>query len=93
MLFFGKVRIDITKLKEFGEKLQAGALGPSFTKATYCLLEDPTVGLNIWEARDREDLEKKLKPHRVYYTELLEITPMILPQESQKILMERMKRN
>ncbi|RPI79714.1 MAG: RNA polymerase sigma factor [Desulfobacteraceae bacterium] len=67
VLFFGKVRIDITKLKEFGEKLQAGALGPGFTKSTHCLQDDPTVGLNIWEVLDREDLEKKLKPHRAYY--------------------------
>jgi hypothetical protein len=92
MLFFGKVRINITKLKEFGEKLQSGALGPSFTKSTHCLQDDPTVGLNIWEARDREDLEKKLKPHRVYYAEVLEIEAVITPQESQRILIEQLKK-
>lgn len=93
MLFFGKVRINITKLKEFGQKLQSGALGLSFTKTTHCLPDDPTVGLNIWEALDREDLEKKLEPHRAYYSEVFEITPVITALESQKGLMEKMKRN
>jgi hypothetical protein len=87
MLFFVKVRIDINKLAELGEKLQSGELDKSSLKSTYCLQDDPAVGLNIWEAKDKKDFEIKFEPHREYYAEVLEIAPVILPAESQKLLM------
>lgn len=87
MLFFGKVRIDVNKLTGLGQKLQSGELDRSFIKSTHCLKDDPSVGLNIWEAEDREDLEKKLVPHKVYYAEVTDIMPVILPIEAQKLLM------
>ncbi len=88
MLFFVKVRVDVNKLAEFGQKLQAGAL-PTHPVSTYCLKDDPSVGLNIWEAENREAFEKAFAPHREFYSEEIEIAPVITPQESQKILMEQ----
>ena len=86
MLFFVKVRLDLNKLGELGQRLQAGSL-PTHPVSTYCLQEDPAVGLNIWEAADREAFERAFAPHREYYAEVLEITPVIAAQEAQRILM------
>lgn len=86
MLFFVKVRIDIDKLSDLGQKLQAGAFS-THPISTYCLTEDPAVGLNIWEAEDLDAFEKALAPHREYYSAVMEVTPVITPQEAQRILM------
>ncbi len=88
MLFFVKVRVDINKLAEFGQKLQTGVLR-THPVSTYCLQADPAVGLNIWEAKDQEAFEKAFAPHREYYSAVMEITQVITPQEAQKILMEQ----
>ncbi|HEX7555507.1 MAG TPA: hypothetical protein VF338_02700 [Leptolinea sp.] len=88
MLFFVKVRVNIDKMAEFGRRLQTGALN-THPLSTYCLKEDPSVGLNIWEAEDEKGFESAFAPHREFYTEILEISPVILPQESMKILMNQ----
>ena len=87
MLFFVKVRVDVNKLAEFGQKLQAGALR-THPVSTYCLKADPAVGLNIWEAESQEAFEQAFAPHKAYYSAVLEVVPVITPQEAQKILME-----
>jgi len=89
MLFFVKVRLDTGKMIELGKKLQAGEI-PTHPVSTYCLKDDPAVGLNIWEAEDRTDFDRVFAPHREYYSEILEVTPVILPQESMKILMKQL---
>jgi hypothetical protein len=89
MLFFVKVRVDVNKLAELGQKLQTGALH-THPVSTYCLKDDPSVGLNIWEAENQEAFEKAFAPHREYYSVVMETIPVITPQEAQKILMERM---
>lgn len=86
MFFYVKVRIDTDKLFELGEKLQSGELDKSNLKMTYCIKDDPSVGINIWEADDREDFDKIFAPHKVYYKEILEITSVITPKESMAIL-------
>ena len=89
MLFFVKVRVDIDKLGEFGQKLQTGALR-THPLSTYCLKDDPAVGLNVWEAENQEAFEKAFAPHRTYYSEVMEIVPVITPQEAQRVLMEQL---
>ncbi len=88
MLFFVKVRIDINKLAEFGQKLQGGVLR-THPISTYCLKSDPSIGLNIWEAEDPEAFERAFAPHREYYSAVMEVVPVITPQEAQNILMEQ----
>lgn len=88
MLFFVKVRVDVGKLVELGQKLQAGAF-QTHPLSTYCLKEDPSVGLNIWEADNREAFEKAFAPHREYYSEVMEIVPVVTPQEAQGMLMSQ----
>ena len=90
MLFFVKVRIDIKKLAEFGQKLQSGELDTSQTKSTYCLKDDPSVGLNIWEAEDRKTFEQALVPHKTYYAEVMEVAEVIPPQEAKTLLRDQL---
>ncbi len=92
MLFFVKVRLDLNKLGELGQRLQAGTL-PTHPVSTYCHQADPAVGLNIWEAADRDAFERAFAPHRAYYAEVLEITPVLTAQEAQRILMAQMLGN
>jgi hypothetical protein len=90
MLFFGKVRIDLEKLTELGQKLAANELDTNFIVHTYCLKDDPTVGLNIWQANSINDLNKKLESHKPYYREISDITPVITPEQSQEVLLKQM---
>jgi len=89
MLFFVKVRIDVGKMPELGQKLASGELDKSCLKSTFCIQNDPSVGLNIWEAADREDFERVFAPHRQYYAEVMEITPVIRPEEAMQLLMRQ----
>lgn len=89
MLFFVKVRIDVSKLAELGRKIQSGGFSTHPT-STYCLKDDPSVGLNIWEAADREDFERKFAPHREYYVAVYEVTPIIMAAEAQQLLVKQM---
>jgi hypothetical protein len=81
--------VDINQLVEFGQKLQAGAFH-AHPVSTYCLKNDPTIGLNIWEADSPEAFEQAFAPQRKYYAAVMEIVPVITPQEAQKILMEQL---
>jgi hypothetical protein len=89
MLFFVKVRINVDKLEELGHKLSSGELDITPIQSTYCVQDDPTVGLNIWEAEDQADFEARFEPHKAYYADVMEITPVMTPEESQKMLMEQ----
>ena len=93
MLFFVKVRIDLNKLDELGKKLQSNELDLSNVLSTYCLEDDPSVGLNIWQSENREEFERVFAPHKQYYSEIIEIKTVITPAESQKILMEQLAVN
>lgn len=87
MLFYVKVRIDTKKVMQLLEAMESGELNSSHVKTTYCLKEDPAVGINICEATDLEDLKRRLLPHQVFYKEIVEIVPLILPEESLQMLM------
>jgi len=89
MLFFVKVRIDMSKLAELGRKIQNGEFN-THPKSTYCLQDDPAVGLNIWEAADLEDFERKFAPQREYYAEVYEVTPVITATDAQHLLVKQM---
>ncbi len=89
MLFFVKVRIDLKKMPEMGAKLSSGELDKSPILSTFCIADDPSVGLNIWEAESRDDFEKKFAPHKEYYAQVMEVTPVITAKEAQQLLMKQ----
>jgi hypothetical protein len=90
MLFYVKVRIDVSKLAELGRKIQSGEFD-AHPKSTYCLQDDPSVGLNIWEAADLADFERKFAPQREYYADVYEVTPVITATEAQQLLAKQIK--
>jgi hypothetical protein len=86
MLFFVKVRIDVDQVNELGRALAEGSLDRSALRSTYCHQYDPEVGLNIWEADDPADFRHRFAPHRAFYRDLVEVTPVITPVEAMQLL-------
>jgi hypothetical protein len=91
VLFFVKARIDETKIVELGQKMQSGELDTSQIIMTYCIKEDPTVGISFWQASTKINFEEIFARHRFYYKEVIEIIPVITPMESMKLIMENMQ--
>ena len=87
-LFFVKVRIDTSKMMEFGQKLQSGQLDTSHTILTYCSKDDPTIGMSFWHANNREHFDEIFANHLVFYKEVLDITPVITPMNAMKAIIE-----
>ena len=87
MFFLVKAQIDLEKLPELGKKLQTGELDTNNIKSTYCLKDEPTVGISIWEAKNNKDFEEKFKPHKKYYKEVKEILHVITPEQAMGLLM------
>ena len=91
MLFQVKVRVNLNKMAEFGQKLQKGELDRRCIRGeTYCLKNDPAVGFSIWEAADKKEFDTYFNPWRNYYQEA-EINEIITALEAQKKLMEQKK--
>lgn len=86
MLFFVKVRIDVAQMAEMGRRLADGTLDRSALRSTYCHAFDPEVGLNIWEAETPEQFRQLFAPHRAYYRDVVEVTPVIIPSEAMALL-------
>lgn len=91
MFFLVRVRVDVTKLVEFGTKVANREFDNSSTRWTYCLKDDPTVGFSIWETEDEAELEKKLGPYRPYYKEI-QISRVVLPTEAQALIIKALAR-
>lgn len=87
-LFFVKVRIDTSKMMEFGQQLQSGQIDTSLTILTYCSKDDPTVGMSFWHADSREHFDTIFANHRPFYKEVLEITRVITPMKAMMAIME-----
>ena len=91
LFFFVKVRIDSTKMMEFGQKLQNGEIDTSHTIMTYCVENDPTVGLNFWHVDNLEEFEKVIAQYKPYYKEIIETIQVITPMNAMKMIIKNMK--
>jgi hypothetical protein len=91
MYFLVKVKVDVNKLAEFGKKVANREFDNSAIKFTYCLKNDLTVGYSIWETADEKEFENKFNPYRPFYKEI-EIPPVILPSEAQKMIIDQIKK-
>jgi hypothetical protein len=92
MLFQVKVRVDLTKMAEFGQKLQRGELDRSCIRGeTHCLKHDPAVGFSIWESESQSEFDTKFNPWRNYYNEV-EIKEVITPMDAMSTLFNQLKK-
>jgi hypothetical protein len=92
MLFQVKVRVDLAKMAEFGQKLQKGELDRSCIRGeTHCLKNDPAVGFSIWEAASQSEFDAKFKPWRNYYSEV-KIQELITPMDAMSALFNQLKK-
>jgi hypothetical protein len=92
MLFQIKVKVNLSKMVEFGQKLKNGALDRSCIRGeTYCLKNDPAVGFSIWEAASKAEFEATFAAWSSYYEEI-EIAEVITPQEAMGLLFNQIKR-
>jgi hypothetical protein len=89
MFFLVKVRVDLETLPAFGAALQRRELDNSAVLHTYCLKDDPAVGLAVWEVADAGELERKLGPWRPYYTDV-EVSEVVTPDEAQRLLLAQL---
>jgi hypothetical protein len=89
MLLFVKARVRRETLPEFGRKLAAGEFGPSPVAWTFCLAEDPAVGLSLWEVASMADFEARFALQRPYYDDLLEVREVVTAPEAMRRLMTR----
>jgi len=82
MYFQVRVRVDITRMAEFGTRLREGSLDRSAIRGeTYCLADDPAVGFSVWEARDSAEFEAIFAGWKPFYAET-EVRPLIAPAEA-----------
>ncbi len=92
MHFQVKVRVDVSRMMEFGQKLQKNELDRNCIRGeTYCLKDDPAVGFSVWEADSRPEFDEKFAPWRRYYSEV-EVNEVITPMEAMGALMTRLKK-
>ena len=89
MLFHVKVRVNLAKMAEFGQKLQKGELDRSCLRGeTHCLKNDPAVGFSIWEANNKNEFNSKFAMWRNYYDDV-EVNEVITPLEAMTILFKK----
>lgn len=91
LLFFVKVRIDTAKMMELGQKLQSGELDTSQIIMTYCVKDDPSVGMSFWQAHSQKSFDEVFAQHRLFYKEVIQIIPIITPMDSMRLIMENMQ--
>ena len=93
MLIQVKVRVDLSRMMEFGQKLQRGELDRSCIRGdTHCLKDDPAVGFSVWEVPSWTDFESRFGPWRTYYSEV-ETKEVITPMEAMAALARQKSTN
>ncbi len=91
MFFLVRVRVDVTKLAEFGRRIAAREFDSGSTRWTFCLKGDPTVGYSIWETASEAEFERKFGPYRPYYREI-EVSEVVTPAEAQALILKTLAR-
>jgi hypothetical protein len=89
MLFQVKVRVKLSTMAEFGQKLMTGELDRSCIRGeTYCLKNDPAVGFSIWEAESKNEFDEKFAAWGNYYDDV-EVNEVITPLQAMTILFKK----
>lgn len=88
MLLFVKARVRLETLSEFGRKLASGEFGPSPVKWTFCVEDDLSVGLSLWEVASMADFETRFAQQQAYYSELIEVRTVLPAADAMRRLMQ-----
>ena len=89
MKYLVKVKVDVSKMMEFGQKLQEGKLDRSCIRGeTFCLQDEPSVGYSVWETETTQEFEEKFEPWSHYYSNV-EVKEVVTPNEAMKLLMKK----
>ena len=89
MKYLVKVKVDVSKIMEFGQKLQEGKLDRSCIRGeTFCLQEEPVVGFSIWETASQQEFEEKFRPWSQYYANI-EVKEIVTPNEAMKLILNK----
>jgi hypothetical protein len=77
MLFLVKIRWNLDKARELADKMISGEIKEIslWREDSFCLVDDPSVGFDLYEAADEYDLKRKWFPYEPYGT-ILEIYPV-----------------
>ena len=86
MRFLVEVRVDLTKMPEFGMKLQKGELNRSLIcSETYCLHDDPAVGYSYWQAESRAEFDLVFSEWKPFYS-VCKVSEVVSAQEAMILL-------
>ncbi len=73
-----------------GQKLRSGELDTKMIKFTYGIEDDPSVGVSLWAASDKDEFDRLFAPHAKYYEEIIEISSVVKPAEAMVLIMQKM---
>lgn len=77
-----KVKVRITSLKDFAEKLMSGQLDRSaIISEAYCEKDEPSVGISYWKVNDMKEFENKFSLWKQFY-ETYEVKEVITAKEA-----------
>ena len=63
-----KVKVKISLLKSFAEKLMSGQLDRSaIISETYCEKNEPSIGISYWKVNDMDEFENKFSLWKQFY--------------------------
>ena len=63
-----KVKVKISLLKGFAEKLMSGQLDRSaIISETYCEKNEPSIGISYWKVNDMDEFENKFSLWKQFY--------------------------
>jgi len=88
MLFYVRYRLKNEKLADLAEEVHSGKF-PYKAKHVYASIEDPFVGLTIWEVNDQAGLDvilSKLKN----FAEVLEVIPVVSAEYAQQRIFQEL---
>ncbi|MEW6104463.1 MAG: DUF3303 family protein [bacterium] len=76
MLFLVKSKWQIEKAPELAQKMATGEIPEIAKWEGYCAVSDSSIGFNLYEAKDEEDLRRMWEPY-LPYGKILEITAVM----------------
>ena len=89
MRFFVKVKVDLSKMLEFAQKLKENELDRSLIRSeTNCFANDPSVGFSIWEAENLDNFNCVFNTWKYYYTEV-EVSEIVSANDAMLLLKQK----